>query len=161
MGHREGIREYLNDVQVTDVVHDWGCGTKKIQNYLKPNTAKFLTIDKLDHVGADLVTDIEAEGIDLPEKADFAFCLEVIEHTWDVHSVIRNIYRNIKDGGILYLSQPYMYLTHKEDDVRRFTHHGLRRLLESERFIVEDIQSTGDNIETALGFVVRARKGKK
>lgn len=158
MGHREGIREYLKDIEVSGIIFDFGAGTKPIKNYLKPSNAKFLAIDKLTHVRADLVTDIEAEGIDLPEQADFAFALEVIEHTWDVHNVVRNIYNNLKSGGLLFLSQPYMYPTHKSDDVRRFTHHGLRRLLESEGFIVEDISSTGGKIEEALGFVVRARK---
>jgi hypothetical protein len=61
MAHREGIREYLKDVQVHGLVYDWGCGTKPIKNYLKPSNAKFVGIDKLDHVGADEVVDLEDE----------------------------------------------------------------------------------------------------
>lgn len=59
MAHREGIREYLHDnADVYGVVHDWGCGTKPIKNYLKyKGDVKFIGIDKLDHVGADLVAD--------------------------------------------------------------------------------------------------------
>src|SRR3990167_353417 len=158
MAHREGIREYLKDVQVHGTVMDLGCGSKKIQKYLKPNTAKFITIDKLKHVEADIVKNIEACCIELPEQADFAFCLEVIEHVWETDIVIENIYDNLKSGGVLYLSQPYHYVTHKEDDRIRYTHHGLKQLLEEHGFVVEDIQPTAGSLESAEGFILRARK---
>lgn len=157
MAHREGIRDYLKDVQVHGHVVDWGCGTKPIKNYLLKNTAHFTTIDQLEHVGADIVANLEY-WIQLREKADFAFCLEVIEHVWDTKMLIRNIYQNLKFGGILYLSQPYMYRTHKEDDRVRFTHHGLIRLLEDNHFTVEDIKPTVGELETAEGFILRAKK---
>ena len=166
MAHREGIRDYLRDVRVYGVVHDWGCGTKPIKNYLKPNDAVFIGIDKLDHLGADIVADIEKPLV-LPyvrgvqEMASFAFCLEAIEHVWDSKQLLANIFNNLAPGGLLYLSQPFMYETHKEDDVHRYTHHGLRRLLEESGFVVDDTASTGGRIETALGFVVKAHKELK
>lgn len=157
MAHREGIREYLKDVEVDGVVLDWGCGTKPIKNYLKPNAAKFIGIDKLDHVGADVITDLELP-YHSPVLADFAFCLEVLEHVWYSRVLITNIYKNLKIGGVLYLSQPFLYEVHKEDDRIRYTHHGLKRLLETIGFKVEDIQATVGDLDHAEGYILKAIK---
>lgn len=157
MAHREGIRDYLKDVQVHGLVHDWGSGTKPIQNYLKPNKAKFVTIDKLDHVGADIIDDLE-EPVAMKENADFAFCLEVIEHVWDAHALIENIHDNLKDGGVLYLSQPFLYEVHKEDDRVRYTYHGLKQLLEECDLTVMDIQPTVGDLDHAEGYILKAVK---
>lgn len=164
MAHREGIRQYLKDVQVHGLVYDWGCGTKPIKNYLKQNDAKFVGIDKLSHVGADLVWDIESNTDEIDwlnfgnEGADFAFCLEVIEHVWDSEQLIRNIYKTLKKGGVIYLSQPFMYEVHKEDDRIRYTHYGLKQLLEEFGFAVQDIQPTVGDLDHAEGYILKAVK---
>ena len=157
MAHREGIRAYLKNVQVHGLVHDWGCGTKPIKNYLKPNTAEFVGIDKLEHVGADIIADIE-KLMNAGKKADFAFCLEVLEHVWNSGQVIKNIHINLKDGGYLYLSQPFFYEVHKEDDRVRYTWHGLKQLLEEASFSVEEIWPTVGSLDKAEGYIVRAYK---
>lgn len=156
MAHREGIRKYLEEVEVYGTVIDWGCGTKPIMNYLKENNARFINVDKVKHEQVNAVADIE-QPITL-EPADFAFCLEVIEHTWNVVLLLENIHRNLKKGGFLYLSQPFMYLVHKEDDRIRFTYHGLRQILTEASFKVEDIQPTEGDLDHASGYIVRCRK---
>ena len=160
MAHREGIREYLKDVELHGTVIDWGCGTKPIKNYLKGN-CKFIGIDKLDHVGADLVLDFDNVPFGMTaqeEKADMAFCIEVIEHVWNTKQLLNGIWSCLKDGGVLYFSQPFMYEVHKEDDRIRYTYHGLRQLLEEAGFKDVEIRSTGGDLDNAEGYVVRARK---
>lgn len=157
MAHREGIREYLKDVQVHGLVIDWGCGTKPIKNYLKPNEARFIGIDKLDYVGADRIKDFEYP-LDLGYRADFAFCLEVLEHCYNFQVVLENIFKHLENSGILYLSTPFLYQTHKEDDYQRWTHHGLRKLIDDNGFYVEDIQPTEGNLDNASGYIVKAVK---
>lgn len=159
MAHREGIRDYLKDVETYGVVHDWGCGTKPIKNYLKPSPALFITIDKLDHVGADIVEDMEDLEMLRPQhRADFVFCIEVLEHVWKPKNLLKNIKVNMVKGAVLYLSQPFMYEVHKEDDRVRYTHHGLKKLLEDAGFTVEDIQPTVGDLDHAEGYIVKARK---
>ena len=159
MAHREGIREYLKDVQVHGLVYDWGCGVKPIKNYLTSNQATFINIDKVKHVNPDYVKDIEElDCVVVNADADFAFCLEVIEHTWNPKQVAQNIYNNLKTGGVLYLSQPFLYPVHKEDDRIRFTHHGLRQLLEEVGFKVLDIHPTVGDLDHAEGYIVKAVK---
>lgn len=159
MAHREGIREYLKDVQVNGKVIDWGCGTKPIMNYLKnADKVTFTNVDKTKYEQVDMVADLE-DKIDLPFKDyDFAFCLEVIEHTWNVMRVLHNIRLHLKMGGVLYLSVPFLYPVHKEDDYQRFTHHGLKRLLETVDFKVLDIQPTVGDLDHAEGYIVKAVK---
>lgn len=156
MAHREGIREFLKDVMVYGLVIDWGCGTKPIKKYLKPNKARFIGIDKLDHVGADVVADIEKPLI--ADRANYAFCLEVLEHCWDSKTVVKNIYDNLKNGGVLYLSQPLIYEVHKEDDRVRFTHHGLEQLLSETGFKEVEIHATVGDLDHAEGYIVKAIK---
>lgn len=156
MGHREGIREYLKDVEVHGLVYDWGAGTKPIKNYLKPAEAEFVTIDKLGHVKADVVADIEEKYLELGEPGHFAFCLEVIEHVWKPKALLENINAHLLDDGILYLSQPFMYEVHKDDDRVRYTHHGLVQLLKEARFKVEEIHPTVGDLEHAEGYILKA-----
>lgn len=156
MAHREGIRDYLKDVKLSGTVIDWGCGTKPIINYLQGD-CKYIGIDKLDHVGADLIADLESE-IDIGLYADFAFCLEVIEHVWDTKALLDNIIRHLRTGGVLYFSQPYMYETHKKDDRIRYTHHGLLQSLSEAGFTDIVITPTVGDLEHAEGFVGSARK---
>lgn len=156
MAHREGIREYLKEVRPVGLVLDWGCGTKPMKNYL-PIDGEFIGIDKLTHVGADVILDIDKIFVSR-WKADVAFCIEVIEHIWDTKTLLINIYHNLKKGGVLYFSQPYFYETHKEDDRIRYTHYGLRQILEEVGFVDIDIQPTVGDLETAEGFVGSARK---
>lgn len=157
MAHREGIRDYLRDIQVHGLVYDWGCGTKPIKNYLKTNDAKFVGIDKLNHVGADIIANLEVKQ-DFGRYGDFAFCLEVIEHIWDSKTLLENIINHLKIGGVLYFSQPYQYETHKEDDRIRYTHHGLMQLLTEAGFSDITITPTVGDLEHADGFVGSARK---
>lgn len=164
MAHREGIREYLKDVEVHGLVYDWGCGTKPISKYLKPSKASFVEIDKIDF-GTNVVYDIEKPVIipslqkpSFVSGGHFAFCLEVLEHCWDSKQVIKNIYNNLRSGGVLYLSQPFMYEVHKDDDRVRYTHHGLKQLLEEVGFTVEDIHPTVGDLDHAEGYILRARK---
>lgn len=158
MAHREGIREYLKDIQVYGVVHDWGCGTKPIKNYLKPNDAKFIGIDKLSHVGADAVVNIEQTHVRFDDAADFAFCIEVLEHVWNSSHLLRNIWENLKEGGELFLSQPFMYEVHKDDDRIRYTHNGLRQLLSDCGFSIIDLHPTVGDLDHAEGYILRATK---
>lgn len=155
MGHREGMRAYLKDVEVYGTVIDWGCGTKPIQKNIHGN-AKFINVDRRDYDYTNLVADIE-KPLDI-EKADFAFCLEVLEHVWNPVMVVQNIFNNLKAGGYLYLSVPYHYPTHLGNDRIRFTHIGLKQLLTEAGFKVKDISATEGELETANGFISESRK---
>lgn len=150
MAHRESIRSWLKDVNLNglDVV-DWGCGTKPIKNYVF-GAKSYFGIDKLDHVDADMVFDIDKELV--LNKYDVAFCLEVMEHVKSPKTLLSNIFHNLKSGGRLYLSVPFLYPVHSDEDYWRFTDQGLRFLLEGIGFHILSIKPT----ESEAGWMVEA-----
>jgi SAM-dependent methyltransferase len=70
-----------------------------------------------------------ADGAALPfadETFDTVLLLEVLEHVADARSVLANIARVLKPGGVLLLSVPFLYPLHDAPyDHRRFTAPGL------------------------------------
>lgn len=151
MAHREDIRGYLESLTVSGLVIDWGSGSKPVSKYVKGN-AKFHTVDKNPNVNPDTLTDIEDDQMDYIGAADHAFCMEVLEHTTDPATVLANICYNLKSGGKLHLSVPFLYPEHGEEDYLRFTKHGLRYYAESSE--LHDI-----NIwEITDGFLMEAVK---
>jgi len=157
MAHREGIRAYLKNVEVHGLVYDWGCGTKPIENHLKQNNAKFITLDQLEHVKPVKVVDFE-QPQPVYDEADFAFCIEVLEHVWNSKILLTSIFSNLKKGGVLYLSQPFFYEVHKEDDRVRYTWRGLLKLLHETGFLVDEIVPTVGSLDKAEGYVLKATK---
>lgn len=140
MAHREDIRAYLEGLTVSGKVIDWGSGSKPVENYVKGN-ANFVTVDKNPLVEPDILTDIDrpilAKFINpfMEQLADYAFCMEVLEHTTNPLTVLKNIYNNLKVSGRLYLSIPSVsYPEHGEEDYLRFTERGLRLLTETAGF---------------------------
>lgn len=151
MPHREGIRNAMAKTDLTGlIVHDWGCGTKPITQHLSGTPVSYTGLDKRDDVGADVVVDFSRTAVDLPIKADAAFCIEVLEHCPFPHSVMANIYSNLKPGGVLILTVPFLYPIHSDEDYWRFTDFGLKFLLEQAGFKIDAIRSTGFEGEELL-----------
>lgn len=126
MAHREDIRAYLEGLEIKGFATDWGCGAKPVKNYLK-SYDKMITIDNNKLCNPDMVCDI-TKDIVLPQESDHAFCMEVLEHVVSPQQVIDNIHTNLKPGGTLHLSVPFMYPVHGDQDYWRFTNQGLEYL---------------------------------
>lgn len=149
MAHREDIRGYLESLTVSGLVIDWGSGSKPVSKYVKGN-AKFHTVDKNPLVKPDTLADIK----DRPyiTEADHAFCMEVLEHTTDPLKVFWTLWDNLKDGGILHLSVPFLYPEHGEEDYLRLTRHGLKWFAEQAGFKDVNIWEITD------GYLMEATK---
>lgn len=132
MPHREDIRAYLESLEIEGSVIDWGSGAKPVRKYLKGDKATFHTIDNNPKCNPDRVWDI-TKPIDIAQ-ADHAFCMEVLEHAKDPGAVMENIYHNLRDGGMLHLSVPFLYPVHGDEDYWRFTYMGLELLAERAGF---------------------------
>lgn len=155
MPHRESIKEFLKQIKLEDVsVVDWGRGTKPVLNYTQTGeNVTYFGIDKLKHVDAHLVADMQ-EPIQLEFQYDIAFCMEVLEHVQQPDELLGNIWANLKDGGTLYMSVPFLYPVHHTEDYWRFTDQGIKLLLERNRFAVELVEPT----EAHAGWLVKAIK---
>lgn len=162
--HREAIKEWLGAVQLHDsFVLDWGSGSKPVSRYIQHDGCQFVTIDKNPLIAADRRASLHyehdiQEPFDIVEKgypaADVAFCMEVLEHTLRPDKVLQNIYNNLKQGGDLYLSMPYDFPIHSEDDYVRLTDNGLKAWLNKIGFTILELKySVGHE-----GYLVRAVK---
>lgn len=97
------------------------------------------------------------EGI-LENSVDCMICTQTIPFIYDIHSVIRNIYKLLKPNGTVLLtasaiSQLSLYDYKNWGDYWRFTDMSMRRLLE-EVFDVEQIEvCTYGNMKAAIAFL--------
>lgn len=156
MSHREAIKEWLGNIELKHQnVVDWGSGSKPVSRYIKHTDCVFVTIDKNPLIDEDRRSETHIEWditkpYSLATQSDTAFCIEVLEHTTKPTKVINNIWWNLKEGGKLYLSVPYNFRVHADDDYWRFTENGLKYLLRDFTY-VEIKPSSGDE-----GFLVEA-----
>jgi len=104
---------------------------------------------------------LQGEGFDTLENisgvpdnsASFVFSLNVFEHIEDDSVALREIRQKLKPGGTLLIYVPafaclWTSLDEKLYHHRRYTKTSLRRLVEQERFVVEDVRYAD-----CLGFI--------
>jgi 2-polyprenyl-3-methyl-5-hydroxy-6-metoxy-1,4-benzoquinol methylase len=156
---REQLKEKLGQITLKKKkCIDWGSGAKPAARYVQHSDCKWLCVDKNPDIVDNYrnwkltykVADIES--LQYKPTYDVAFCLEVLEHTLYPRIVVSNIYGSLKKGGVLYLSVPFLFPIHAEEDYWRFTEHGLRHLLKE--FSSVSIVS----FEEECGYWVRAVK---
>ena len=155
---REQLKEKLGQIHLKDVaVIDWGSGAKPAMRYINHEGCYFVTIDKNPQIIQDrrgskhYELDI-TEKVRLTDRSGVAFCLEVLEHTLNPQSVVDNIYDNLETDGKLYLSVPFLFPIHADEDYWRFTEHGLRHLLRDFREV------SVEAFENDCGYWVEAVK---
>ncbi len=90
---------------------------------------------------------------------DYVVCTEVLEHTLQPFSAVRELRRILRGGGLLFLSVPFNFRIHGPlPDCWRFTEHGLRALF-SDWEIVElaGLETSGRDL-MPVHYTVVARK---
>lgn len=157
LAHRDVIRSYLEAlVYHRKLIYDWGSGSKPVFRYIQHDNCKFVTFDKNGLIASDRRAD-EHYTHDITDPvvlkpADIAFCMEVLEHTTEPKKILANIYDNLKPGGVLHMSVPFMFPQHSDDDYFRYTQNGLEYLLKEAGFGISMIMSTVEE----QGFIVKA-----
>lgn len=74
------------------------------------------------------------------ERYDLALLTQVLEHLPDPLAVLKELHRVLRPGHRLWLSQPFYYEEHEQPyDFYRYTQFGLRHLLQTARFRVEEM----------------------
>lgn len=109
----------------------WEVGEYKILDLEKPHEAN----QKVDII-QDL-SDIDSKSnIDCWESFDVAFCIEVSEYWFDPMLALVGVKNYLKEGGILYITFPFIYMAHKPEgtDFLRYTPIGAEKLLKEAGF---------------------------
>ncbi len=87
------------------------------------------------------------------ESFDSCICNAVLEHVKDPEIVLSECNRVLKQGGVLWVSVPFLQHIHEEYDFRRFTGQGLTYEVEKAGFRVDRLHGSYgviDNIEYLL-----------
>ncbi|MGA2682112.1 MAG: class I SAM-dependent methyltransferase [Candidatus Bathyarchaeia archaeon] len=123
--------------------------------------AKIETLDIDPNSGAKYIADITKYNRFMPDgKFDVVVCTEVIEHTLNPFSAIKEILRLLKPGGILLLTVPFNFRIHGPlPDCWRFSEYGLRTLLSEFSSVKIKSLPTPKRDLMPIHYTVEAMKG--
>lgn len=129
---------------------DAGAGKLAYKNILERYCQSYRSIDIEPRSSEiDFVGDVQALGFG-NSTFDTIFCSQVLEHLPEPWRAISEFHRVLRPGGTLILSAPHLsYLHNEPGDYYRFTHHGLRHLLERGGFKVVEMEPSGGLIAFA------------
>lgn len=121
------------DTYVKGAVIDIGCGDMPFKDQLKSRGTAYDTLDITEKtVGITYVASILDMSMVKAGYYDTAVCIEVLEHVPEPFIALKQINRILKNDGLLILSAPHLSRLHEEPhDYYRYTHHGIRTLLEN------------------------------
>lgn len=152
------VERAIRRIAEKDIILDVGGGEPfgKWMQQFKPlfSGKDFRTFDFDASTGADVVGDIHA--IPLPDASvDAVICSSVLEHVRDPLQAMREIYRILKPGGVLFLYVPSIYPYHARaghyPDYWRFFEDTVRELLRP--FIEVSLEKRGGYF-LALSFFI-------
>lgn len=143
-------KELLKSIQTEDMVLSIGSTKDEITN------KQVLHMD----VNPNMNVDIVADASHLPFKNSaftLVICRFVLEHVEDPITVVSEIYRVLKPGGIIYIDMPFLNPMHNSPaDYSRLTVIGLKKLMINFKEIETGI-SMGP--ASALAWVIREFPG--
>ena len=141
---RQQLEDWLKTIDViADRVGDIGGGANPVYHRVRSwNVKDYVIIDngleemkEKPHITADINEESfwmhKRDGLGM-ESFDIIFCLEVAEYIYDPMEAFENIYFLLREGGIAYLSFPFLYPHHYPEghDYLRYTKWGIEKLLE-------------------------------
>jgi SAM-dependent methyltransferase len=155
---KRGVEKYLLESNAT--ILDVGCGKKPYQPFLLGKNILYIGID----LDSNSLTDILCDGEKLPFKESCfsaCLCIQVLEHVNELRTVLDEMFRVLKSGGLLFLSTPGNWPVHgAPHDYWRWTEHGLKKLLID--FHIHEFYKCGDpavSIIQLLALFIPRRKG--
>jgi SAM-dependent methyltransferase len=133
---RQGLYEFLikqySVIPKGSKVLSIGSGgevNRLLNQYASSNDFNVISFDFDSQRRPDILGDICVYDFK-DEKFDFVIIAEVLEHLYAPHLGIENIYKVLKDNGVLILTTPFILPIHEGPyDYYRFTKYGLQYLL--------------------------------
>ena len=128
---------------------DLGCGSQPYRQYLK-KVARYVGLD-YPSTRECLSTKVKAEVLGDARTLPFAdrsfdgvLCSQVLEHVDRPETVVREMSRILKPGGVGLISVPFFYNLHMEPhDYFRFSPYGIKKLLERNGLAVRQLRGQG------------------
>lgn len=141
--------EYFN-LHFKGTVVDLGCGKMMYKETIirNQNVQNYIGVDIYNpKYQSDIQPDLIWNGTELPIDSLSVDCIlstSVFEHLPNIESVLKEIFRVLKNEGILLFAVPFLWPLHDvPNDEYRYTPFALRRLFLSAGFAKADIKATG------------------
>jgi ubiquinone/menaquinone biosynthesis C-methylase UbiE len=121
---------------------------KTLRQHAERQHFKIMSLDIDEQRHPDIVGDIctcDFKGL----QFDAVVMAETLEHIPSPHLALENIHRNLKDGGRLILTAPFIFPIHDQPyDYYRFTRYGLAYLLRQFRDVsIQERNSWAETID--------------
>lgn len=131
---REQINQFLGGINIEGKrVLDVGVQNNPASNYVKGIAKEYLTTDVDEEWGSDYLFDLNKDFkksiIKGGKKFDVVFCLEVLEHCWNPVQAIWNLFDLVDEGGVCYISVPFINPIHDKWDYLRYTPEWFEKVL--------------------------------
>jgi SAM-dependent methyltransferase len=124
---------------------DLGCGNKPYETIYNSLTQRQTGCDAIqsDKNRVEVIclaTDLKFES----NNFDSILCTQVMEHVYDHHTMLKEIFRVLKPGGHIVLTVPFAWELHEEPfDFFRFTPHALKYLFTKAGLQIDYIKPNG------------------
>ena len=167
---RSNILQAIKQVlpELTGTLLDVGCGQMPYKPLFLSDDSKVETYIGLDLQGGlhaqlsqpDLLWDGQTIPLD-DASIDCAIATEVFEHCPELEVVLKEIWRVLRPGGILFFTVPFIWNLHEVPfDEYRYTPFSLQRHLRSSGFSIIEIKALGGwdaSLAMMLGLWSRRR----
>jgi SAM-dependent methyltransferase len=147
---------------------DVGCGDKPYEHMFRPYVSEYIgmeysgTFDKSAASANTSKPDIYYDGKTFPFDAgsfDTVICMHVLEHTLHPQTIMNEIGRVVRKGGLVAIGVPFSFRLHEEPfDYFRYTPHGLRAMFEEAGLAVDEVLQAG-NLWSVLGHKLNSFLG--
>jgi len=124
---------------------DIGCGDKPYLDIIRPNVKRYIGLEHKDTPHKNPQIDIYGDACSLPFKDcsfDTVVSFQVMEHISEPDTMIKEIFRVLKNGGYIISTTPFMWGLHEEPkDFYRYTKYGLKHLFEKNKFEIIELKA--------------------
>jgi SAM-dependent methyltransferase len=140
---RKSLKEAIDELktQISGSVLDIGCGVMPYKEYLKGNSkvTSYIGVDlKPTEYHNMVMPDIFWDGKKIPfedSTFDWVIATEFLEHYDDTLSVLKEINRVLKNGGVLFFTVPFIWPLHESPyDLYRPTPFYLEKRFKEAKF---------------------------
>lgn len=120
---------------------DFGCGSMPYREIYEPLVNHYIGVDLPGNTCADLHINQNGEVPLDNASVDIILSSQVLEHVPSPERYIKEAYRLLKPGGLLFLSTHSYWMYHPDPtDFWRWTREGLRKEIERAGFRIEHIR---------------------
>lgn len=142
----KNIAKFAKGLNGCKKILDVGCGLKPYESLFFTHEYIGIDVESGYWSEVDKKTNTYFDGINIPfdnNSFDVVLCTEVLEHASDPDKLLKEIFRVLKDDGILYLTVPFVWNEHEVPyDFRRFTQYGIKKMLNDNKIVSEQVIPT-------------------